>query len=128
MPHELSVPEGRASSVEDSLLSVRGSRMQIAVVGPDRDVVEQALLRAGRRVVVIDQREAEHSRRRPPRGNCAEALERVIARPDGLHAFHHAVIAELAGYAPVRAIVAGEGAWQEIDQPEDIAAWTGRHG
>ena len=57
----------------------------------------------------------------------AQALESVIARPEGLHAFHHAVIAELAGYAPVRAIVAGEGAWQEIDQPEDIAAWTGQH-
>ncbi len=53
------------------------------------------------------------------------ALENVIARPGGLNAFHHAVIAELAGYAPVRAIVAGEGAWQEIDQPEDIVAWTG---
>jgi choline kinase len=57
----------------------------------------------------------------------AQALESVIARPEGLHAFHHAVIAELAGYAPVRAIVAGEGAWQEIDQPADIAAWTGQH-
>ncbi|MCP3734375.1 NTP transferase domain-containing protein [Sphingomonas sp. RP10(2022)] len=54
------------------------------------------------------------------------ALESVIARPGGLDAFHHAVIAELAGYAPVRAIVAGEGAWQEIDRPDDIAAWTGR--
>ena len=54
------------------------------------------------------------------------ALESVIARPGGLNAFHHAVIAELASYAPVRAVVAGEGAWQEIDQPEDIAAWTGQ--
>ena len=50
----------------------------------------------------------------------------MIARAEGLHAFHHAVIAELATYAPVRAIVAGEGAWQEIDQPADIAAWTGQ--
>ncbi|MEI5686422.1 phosphocholine cytidylyltransferase family protein [Sphingomonas kyungheensis] len=58
----------------------------------------------------------------------AQALERVIARPDGIDAFHHAVVAELAGYAPVRAIVAGEGAWQEIDRPADIAAWTGRGG
>ncbi len=56
----------------------------------------------------------------------ARALETVIARPGGLDAFHHAVIAELAGYAPVRAIVAGPGAWQEIDRPEDIAAWTGQ--
>ncbi len=56
----------------------------------------------------------------------ARALEGVIARPGGLNAFHHAVIAELAGYAPVRAIVAGEGAWQEIDNPEDIVAWTDR--
>lgn len=55
-----------------------------------------------------------------------QALERVIARPGGLDAFHHAVIAELTRYAPVRAIVAGEGAWQEIDRPADIAAWTGR--
>lgn len=58
----------------------------------------------------------------------ADALESVIARPGGLNAFHHAIIAELAGYAPVRAIVAGEGAWQEIDQPDDIAAWAGQHG
>jgi choline kinase len=57
----------------------------------------------------------------------AQALESVIARPEGVHAFHHAIIAELAGYAPVRAIVAGDGAWQEIDQPEDIVAWTGQH-
>jgi choline kinase len=57
----------------------------------------------------------------------ARALESVIARPAGLDAFHHAVIAELAGYAPVRAIVAGDGAWQEIDQPEDIHAWTDQH-
>ena len=56
----------------------------------------------------------------------AGALESVIARPGGLNAFHHAVIAELAGYAPVRAIVAGEGAWQEIDNPEDIDAWAGQ--
>lgn len=56
----------------------------------------------------------------------ARALEAVIARPGGLNAFHHAVIGELAGYAPVRAIVAGPGAWQEIDRPEDIAAWTGQ--
>lgn len=56
----------------------------------------------------------------------ARALESVIARPGGLNAFHHAVIAELAGYAPVRAIVAGEGAWQEIDNPEDIDAWAGQ--
>ena len=28
--------------------------------------------------------------------------------------------------AAVRAIVAGPGAWQEIDRPEDIAAWTGQ--
>lgn len=60
-------------------------------------------------------------------GDCyARALEHVIAQTGGLNAFHHAVIAELARYAPVRAIVAGEGAWQEIDQPEDIAAWTGQ--
>lgn len=58
----------------------------------------------------------------------ARALESVIAHPGGLDAFHHAIIADLATYAPVRAIVAGEGAWQEIDQPEDIAAWAGRHG
>jgi len=57
----------------------------------------------------------------------AHALESVIARPGGLNAFHHAIIADLAGYAPVQAIVAGDGAWQEIDQPEDIAAWTGQH-
>ena len=56
----------------------------------------------------------------------ARALESVIARPGGLNAFHHAVIADLAGYAPVRAIVAGEGAWQEIDNPEDIDAWAGQ--
>ena len=58
----------------------------------------------------------------------ARALESVIAQPGGLDAFHHAIIADLAAYAPVRAIVAGEGAWQEIDQPEDIAAWAGRQG
>ncbi|MGP7796603.1 phosphocholine cytidylyltransferase family protein [Sphingomonas sp. CLY1604] len=56
----------------------------------------------------------------------AQALEAVIARPGGLNAFHHAVIAELARYAPVRAILAGPGAWQEIDRPEDIAAWAGQ--
>lgn len=58
----------------------------------------------------------------------ARALETVIARPGGLNAFHHAIIAELATYAPVRAIVSGAGVWQEIDQPEDIAAWADQHG
>lgn len=51
------------------------------------------------------------------------ALERVIARPDGHAAYHHQVVAELAATAGVAAVERRAGHWQEIDRPEDIAAW-----
>ena len=54
------------------------------------------------------------------------ALEAVISEPDGLHAFHHAIVDRLARAGHVAAIEA-TGAWQEIDRPEDIAGWTREH-
>lgn len=50
------------------------------------------------------------------------ALETVIAAPNGIHAFHHAIVDRLARSGEVAAIESA-GAWQEIDRPEDIAGW-----
>lgn len=55
------------------------------------------------------------------------ALDAVIAAPDGIGAYHHAVVAHLARTDGVSAIVNDIGAWQEIDRPEDIAGWTREH-
>ncbi|HEU4959727.1 MAG TPA: NTP transferase domain-containing protein [Sphingomonas sp.] len=53
-----------------------------------------------------------------------DALDTVIARPDGIHAYHHDIVAALAGTVGVGAIVDRHGGWQEIDRPEDIDRWT----
>ncbi len=53
-------------------------------------------------------------------------LERVIAGADGINAYHHDVVAALAGQGAVSAIVERSGTWMEIDRPEDIQSWTER--
>jgi len=52
------------------------------------------------------------------------ALDAVIAKPDGIQAYHHDIIDHLAREARVNAIVVQGAAWQEIDTPEDIANWA----
>lgn len=54
----------------------------------------------------------------------AEALRAVIGEENGIHAYHHAVVARVAQGPGVRAVRIAPGAhWQEIDRPEDIALW-----
>jgi choline kinase len=54
----------------------------------------------------------------------AEALRAVIGEENGIHAYHHAVVARVAQGPGVRAIRIAPGThWQEIDRPEDIALW-----
>ncbi len=58
----------------------------------------------------------------------AEALRAVIGEPDGLHAYHHAVVRRVAERSGVRALrIAPDLRWQEIDRPEDIAQWQREH-
>lgn len=59
----------------------------------------------------------------------AEALRAVIGEENGIHAYHHAVVARVAQGPGVTAVRIASGAhWQEIDRPEDIALWEGDHG
>jgi choline kinase len=52
------------------------------------------------------------------------ALDRMIAGPDGIHAFHHGIIHDLAQEEDgVHAVIIARGHWAEIDRPEDIEAW-----
>jgi choline kinase len=53
-----------------------------------------------------------------------DALDAVIAADNGIHAYHHDVVARLARTVGVTAIVDRQGGWQEIDRPEDIDRWT----
>lgn len=53
----------------------------------------------------------------------AEALAHVIAQVDGSQAFHHAVVARLAGQGRVCGIPFTGGVWTEIDRPVDLAQW-----
>lgn len=53
-----------------------------------------------------------------------DALDSVIAADNGIHAYHHDVVARLARTIGVTAIVDRHGGWQEIDRPEDIERWT----
>jgi choline kinase len=54
----------------------------------------------------------------------ADALRAVIGEENGIHAYHHAVVARVAQGPGVRAVRIAPGAhWQEIDRPEDIALW-----
>jgi choline kinase len=53
-----------------------------------------------------------------------DALDAVIAGDNGIHAYHHDVVARLARTVGVTAIVDRHGGWQEIDRPEDIERWT----
>ncbi|MBB4616587.1 NTP transferase domain-containing protein [Sphingomonas abaci] len=54
----------------------------------------------------------------------AAALEAVIGGPEGIHAFHHAILDRLARDDAVAALALPSGlAWQEVDRPEDIARW-----
>ena len=52
------------------------------------------------------------------------ALDTVIDAENGIHAYHHDVVAHLARTVGVTAIVDRHGGWQEIDRPEDIERWT----
>ena len=51
-------------------------------------------------------------------------LDRVIAGENGINAYHHDVVAALAGQGGVSAVVERSGAWVEIDRPEDIERWN----
>ena len=52
------------------------------------------------------------------------ALDRMIAGPDGIHAFHHGIVHDLAQEQDgVHAVVIPAGRWAEIDRPEDIENW-----
>lgn len=53
-----------------------------------------------------------------------DALDTVIAGENGTGAYHHDVVAQLAGSVGVSAIIDRHGGWQEIDRPEDIERWT----
>ena len=58
-----------------------------------------------------------------------DALEQVIAAPEGQSSYHHAVIDRLAqDGVTVAAVERAAGRWQEIDRPEDVAAWAAAHG
>ncbi|MGN6376846.1 MAG: NTP transferase domain-containing protein [Sphingomonas sp.] len=56
------------------------------------------------------------------------ALDAAIAEEGGQAAYHHSVVARLAQTGDVAAIDREDGRWQEIDRPEDIDAWSRRHG
>ncbi len=61
-------------------------------------------------------------------GAYAEALRAVIGEENGIHAYHHAVVARIAQAAGVRAVrIPPNVHWQEIDRPEDIALWEREH-
>ena len=54
----------------------------------------------------------------------ADALRAVIGEENGIHAYHHAVVARVAQGPGVRAVrIPPDVHWQEIDRPEDIALW-----
>ncbi|UVO50480.1 phosphocholine cytidylyltransferase family protein [Sphingomonas sp. SUN019] len=56
------------------------------------------------------------------------ALREVIAGDEGIHAYHHAIIARLAPDGHVGAVVIDPRAhWQEIDTADDIARWERDH-
>ena len=58
----------------------------------------------------------------------AEALRTVIGEENGIHAYHHAVVARVAQGPGVRAVrIPPNVLWQEIDRPEDIALWERDH-
>ncbi|TCP36671.1 NTP transferase domain-containing protein [Sphingomonas sp. BK235] len=60
------------------------------------------------------------------RSGYGAVLDRVIAAEDGIHAYHHDVVAALAAQGQVAAIVEDSGGWVEIDRPEDISRWDAR--
>jgi hypothetical protein len=57
-----------------------------------------------------------------------KALAAVIGDVEGSQAFHHAVVDRVARADGVHAVCFEDGAWTEIDRPEDIAAWGGGQG
>lgn len=54
-----------------------------------------------------------------------DMLDKVIARANGISAFHHQIVHELAQVGPVHPVVINTGHWVEVDRPEDIANWPG---
>jgi len=62
-------------------------------------------------------------------GAYADALRAVIGGENGIHAFHHAIVDQLAGVDAVAAVVIPAGTpWQEIDRPDDIERWRRERG
>jgi Predicted sugar nucleotidyltransferases len=55
-----------------------------------------------------------------------DALEAVMREPHGEHSFHHDVVNRLAQHLVVHPLIVKDHAWQEIDQPSDLAAWEAR--
>ena len=105
----LVVEAPRAAEPDDMRVLVEGGR--VAAVG-------KTLARATHRSLgLIVSRDRDG-------GGYAKALRQVIGEEDGLQAFHHDVVARLAETATVHAIVEAAGRFQEIDRPEDIAAWA----
>lgn len=103
------------AALDDMLVSVRAGR--VAAVAKDLPA-EQATHRS---LGVILGRGADN-----PYG---DALEQVIAAPEGQSSYHHAVIDRLAqDGVTVAAVERAAGRWQEIDRPEDVAAWAEAHG
>jgi choline kinase len=56
-------------------------------------------------------------------GGYLVALDRVVREVEGMQNYHHAVIDRLAHEHVVHAVSFSDGAWTEIDRPEDIARW-----
>lgn len=60
-------------------------------------------------------------------GEYDAALRDVIAGPDGIHAYHHAVVAHLAPQGVGAIVIDRHAHWQEIDTADDIARWERDH-
>ena len=63
----------------------------------------------------------------PDGADYAAMLDSVIGEPDGIHAYHHAIVDRLAQQGTVTAIENRAAGWQEIDRPDDIERWTRQH-
>lgn len=108
----LVVEAPRRSEPDDMRVLVEGGR--VAAVG-------KALAQATHRSLgLIVSRDADG-------GGYARALRQVIGEENGLQAYHHDVVARLAETDLVHAIVEETGRFQEIDRPDDIAAWARDH-
>jgi L-glutamine-phosphate cytidylyltransferase len=103
-----------APAIDDMLVALSGSR----VLAVSKRLEPAAATHRSLGIIVA-----------APGSGYRAALDRVIAADDGINAYHHDVVAQLACAEAVTAIVEESGGWREIDRPEDIADWdsTGRH-